>query len=67
MNTDGTGDPPDQLCFRCNGGQTTIFDPSGEEDERTFTYDYSFWSHDGYKDRGDGYLEPDGPTSKYHD
>ena len=32
------------------------------------TFDYSFWSHDGFIRReSDGYCEPDGPTSKYHD
>ena len=26
--------------------------------ERTFTFDHSFWSHDGYKVLDDGYLQP---------
>lgn len=30
-------------------------------------FDHVFWSYDGYKKREDGYLEPDGPQSKYAD
>ena len=36
--------------------QTKIKDEAGKE--RTFTFDHSFWSHDGYKVLDDGYLEP---------
>ena len=36
--------------------QTKIKDESGKE--RTFTFDHSFWSHDGYKVLDDGYLQP---------
>ena len=67
MSTDGPGDPPDTLCIEMNGPQTKIFDPKGVEEERTFTYDYSFQSHQGFKVREDGYSEPDGPGSTYHD
>jgi hypothetical protein len=68
MSTDGAGDPPDELCIRMNGPQTVIFDPKGQEEERTFTYDYSFQSHNGYRTREDGYNEPDGvSTPVFHD
>ena len=36
--------------------QTKIKDENGKE--RTFTFDHSFWSHDGYKVLDDGYLQP---------
>ena len=36
--------------------QTKIKDETGKE--RTFTFDHSFWSHDGYKVLDDGYLQP---------
>ena len=36
--------------------QTKIKDEQGKE--RTFTFDHSFWSHDGYKVLDDGYLQP---------
>jgi len=36
--------------------QTKIHDENGKE--RTFTFDHSFWSHDGYKVLDDGYLQP---------
>lgn len=37
--------------------QTKIHDENGKE--RTFTFDHSFWSHDGYKVLDDGYLQPE--------
>ena len=40
-----------------------MFNDQGET--KDFTFDYSFWSYDGYKVRDDGYLEPEEP--KYHD
>jgi hypothetical protein len=40
---------------------------AGEEGgERRFTFDYSFWSHDGYETREDGYTYP-APGSNYKD
>ncbi len=46
-----------------SGPTTIVYNEQGEPKE--FTFDYSFWSYDGYKTREDGYLEPDDP--KYHD
>ena len=37
--------------------QTKIKDENGKE--RTFTFDHSFWSHDGYRILDDGYLQPE--------
>ena len=49
-----------------NGQTTLIKDPENPSAEpRKFTFDYSYWSHDGFKELGDGYLEPDDP--KYSD
>jgi len=42
---------------------TTIIDDDGNP--RDFAFDYSFWSHDGFKLRQDGYAEPD--SAKYID
>ena len=36
--------------------QTKIIDENGKE--KTYTFDHSFWSHDGYKELENGYLEP---------
>ena len=50
-----------------SGNQTTITNPEDSKAQpRKFTFDYSYWSHDGYKERpGDGYLEPS--SNKYAD
>ena len=37
--------------------QTKIKDENGKD--RTFTFDHSFWSHDGYRVLDDGYLQPE--------
>lgn len=42
---------------------TKIFDEEGTS--RDFSFDYSFWSHDSFRTRDDGYCEPE--TDKYHD
>ncbi|KAK6165825.1 hypothetical protein SNE40_022663 [Patella caerulea] len=48
-------------------GQTTeITDPENPKAEpRKFAFDHSYWSHDGFNEREDGYLEPAG--AKYDD
>lgn len=46
-------------------GQTTIIKDSNKGEPKSFTFDYSYWSHDGFKTRDDGYLEPE--NSKYAD
>ena len=43
--------------------QTKIIDENGKE--KTYTFDHSFWSHDGYKVLESGYLEPE--DEKYAD
>uniref|UniRef100_A0A915IEJ5 Kinesin motor domain-containing protein n=1 Tax=Romanomermis culicivorax TaxID=13658 RepID=A0A915IEJ5_ROMCU len=45
-----------------DGKTTVIRDPSNAAAEpKTYTFDYSYWSHDGYKTREDGYYEKDNP------
>ena len=46
-----------------NGKTTEIKDPSVPSQEpKKFTFDFSYWSHDGFKERSDGYLEPTNPN-----
>ena len=38
-----------KLCVKMKGDETILFDPSDKSVEpRKFTFDKSFWSHDGY-------------------
>ena len=49
------------LIIGMSGKQTTISNPEDPKTEpRKFAFDYSYWSHDEYKERPDGYLEPSG-------
>ena len=41
-----------------NGNLTTITDPENNE-PRSFTFDYSYWSFDGSKEDKSGYTAPD--------
>jgi hypothetical protein len=43
----------------------TLLKPFNGEDERRFTFDYSFWSFDGFEEEESGYLKPSG--NKYAD
>ena len=54
-----------KLIIGMKGPTTTIFDPENPDDVRDFTFDYSYWSHDGSKELEDGYFAPDGAGSKY--
>lgn len=54
-----------KLVIGMDGNSTTISSPSSSTDTRTFTFDYSYWSHDGYKELEDGYLTP--VSSEYAD
>lgn len=35
--------------------------------DKMFAFDYSYWSFDGFKQNPDGYMAPDGPSSRYCD
>ena len=42
-----------------SGHTTTVIDPDNPKAKpREFTFDHSYWSHDGFKIRPDGYAEP---------
>lgn len=50
-----------------DGNQVVLFgDGKHGAEERSFEFDYCFWSFDGYDTRNDGYLAPM-PGSKYSD
>ena len=49
---------------RMNGATTTILHPDSEE-SRAFTFDHSYWSHDGFEADEAGYLRPAGDSSAY--
>ena len=48
------------LCVRMSDKSTTLINPENKQ-EKTFTFDYSYWSHDGESTREDGYNESAGP------
>jgi len=56
-----------KLIIEMEGPTTIIQDPENPEEKKKFTFDYSYWSHDGYKERDDGYLEKDEESSRYAD
>ncbi|XP_063964719.1 kinesin-like protein KIF28P [Lytechinus pictus] len=52
--------------IQMNGQTTSIKNPENEREEpKKFAYDFSYWSHDGYKENKEGYLEPS--DKKYAD
>ncbi|XP_035680266.1 kinesin-like protein KIF28P isoform X7 [Branchiostoma floridae] len=54
-----------KLIIDMNGAMTTIQNPeTPNEEPKKFTFDFSYWSHDGYTEKDDGYLEAN-PGSKY--
>lgn len=51
-----------------SGTQTAIMDPAVMDkggEPKKFSFDYSYWSHDGFKETESGYLQP--TTPKYAD
>jgi hypothetical protein len=53
-------------CVKMNETQTILIDPHTEQD-RPFTFDYSFWSHDAYKVDDDGITRKEDEDSNYAD
>jgi len=49
-----------------NENSTTITNPHNG-DTKQFTFDYSYWSHDGFLELEDGQLEPEHSLSRYAD
>lgn len=43
-------------CIRMEGDTTMLIDENGKE--RTFNYDFSLWSHDGFEMQDNGYAKP---------
>eukprot|EP00736_Rhodelphis_marinus_P010497 Rmarinus@m.16130 len=54
-----------KLIIEMNGGQTRIKDPSNGE-WKTFSFDFSFWSHDSFTTKDNGVMVPN-PGSSYAD
>lgn len=52
-----------KLCVDMQGNSTIVEDDDGKP--RTFTFDYSFWSHDEFIEEPNGYLRAEG--NKYAD
>lgn len=52
------------LAHSQEGPVTIITDPNSQK-ERSFTFDYSFWSHDNFDTNEQGYLVP--TSDKYDD
>jgi hypothetical protein len=53
-------------CIQMKGPTTVITDPATGK-EKPYTFDYSFWSHDGFDTRDDGYMFKDSDESPYAD
>lgn len=49
-----------KCCIKMNGPQTVVRDPATGA-ERPFTFDYSFWSHDGFRTEEDGLMVKTAP------
>ncbi|XP_063871952.1 kinesin-like protein KIF28P [Scylla paramamosain] len=49
------------------GNITTVTNPDDAADVKSFTYDYSYWSFDGYKEEPNGYFAKQSPNSNYAD
>ena len=52
------------LCVKMNDKTTTLIDEDGND--RNFTFDYSFWSHDEFEETPSGLMVPSS-TGKYAD
>lgn len=48
----------DKCILKMDGYKTTITNPA-DGNTKDFTFDYSFWSHDGYIEESNGYLKTD--------
>jgi len=54
------------VCIQMQGPTTVITNPKDPEIQTTFTFDESFWSHDGFVSDDAGYSRP-APGSRYAD
>ena len=51
-------DGQDTICVSMTDTETKVTNILGDKQEKRFTFDYSFWSHDGFGTRDDGYTYP---------
>jgi kinesin family protein 1 len=51
-------DGEDQLCVTMTDKETKVTHLLGSNEEKRFTFDFSFWSFDGYGVKEDGYCYP---------
>ncbi|KAK6178426.1 hypothetical protein SNE40_013218 [Patella caerulea] len=50
--------------IKMHDNMTMIMNPdTPNEGPKKFTFDYSYWSHDGFKENANGILEKDGNTN----
>ncbi|CAF4024613.1 unnamed protein product [Rotaria magnacalcarata] len=55
-----------KLIIKMQGKSTFITDPKAPHDEpKQFSFDYSYWSHDGFVELPSGILEADNSLSPY--
>ncbi|CAF3793982.1 unnamed protein product [Rotaria sordida] len=55
-----------KLVIKMQGKSTFIIDPKAPQDEpKQFSFDYSYWSHDGFVELPSGILEADNSLSPY--
>lgn len=59
-------DGEDKLCVDMTDTETMVTDVLDSNAEKKFTFDFSFWSFDGYAEKDDGYCYPVN-GSKYKD
>lgn len=59
-------DGDDVLCVKMSDTETKVTDKLGDGDVKRFTFDFSFWSFDGFQVEEDGYCSPL-PGSNYKD
>ena len=53
-----------KVIIKMNGNSTTIVNPETEK-EKTFAFDYSYWSHDGFKVDEEGWSVKENEKSNY--
>ena len=46
-----------KCCVQMNGPTTVVTDPETGK-PKPYTFDYSFWSHDGFDTNEEGYMSP---------
>ena len=48
-----------KLIIEMSGNTTTITNPDNPAETKTFAFDHSYWSFDGFKEEEDGYCSQD--------